>query len=422
MTSVLKRGPKKGKSQENPTEKKWLHSPDALQQGSVVYSVKLFGSTEVAQAKGTEIVREAIKKVRFANHIKKSEVGVKGSKLKKVEIKISIDNIKVEDIKTKEELFCYPLHRISYCADDKRDKKVFAFIAKDSGMPLHLCYVFECEKMAEELTLTVGQAFDLAYRRFLEKKSNNQETTKKLSEMEERIKTAEEEKEALKQKIAKLELAAGQGTPTSNGNTEVSRGQSITDEFDLLGGFGGLSTTSGSPTQNSAPQDETSQEMSFDPFAQNPSPQPAQKRTPSESSAPLSPDFNEFSPQPLLFEAPVSRPTPKGPIPQALPPPPTKQSVKAANRSKQGGGVLPNVASPTQPTSPASPTSPVSLPSPSHELLQIGNSNAYNGGNPFSIGVNGTDPSEHVFDPLALKNSYLGSGKEINQNSIKAGF
>lgn len=38
---------------------------------------------------------------QFANHIKKSEVGVKGSKLKKVEIKISIDNIKVEDIKTK---------------------------------------------------------------------------------------------------------------------------------------------------------------------------------------------------------------------------------------------------------------------------------------------------------------------------------
>ena len=87
---------------------------------------------------------------------------------------------------------------------------------------------------AEELTLTVGQAFDLAYRRFLEKKSNNQETTKKLSEMEERIKTAEEEKEALKQKIAKLELATGQGTPTSNGNTEVSYGAltwQISDKF-----------------------------------------------------------------------------------------------------------------------------------------------------------------------------------------------
>ena len=38
---------------------------------------------------------------QFANHIKKSESGVKGSKLKKVEIKISIHNIKVEDAKMK---------------------------------------------------------------------------------------------------------------------------------------------------------------------------------------------------------------------------------------------------------------------------------------------------------------------------------
>ena len=50
--------------------------------------------------------------------------------------------------------------------------------------------------------------------------------------MEERIKTAEEEKEALKQKIAKLELAAGQGTPTSNGNTEVSHGAISWQIFD----------------------------------------------------------------------------------------------------------------------------------------------------------------------------------------------
>ena len=50
--------------------------------------------------------------------------------------------------------------------------------------------------------------------------------------MEERIKTAEEEKEALKQKIAKLELAAGQGTLTSNGNTEVSHGAITLQIFD----------------------------------------------------------------------------------------------------------------------------------------------------------------------------------------------
>ena len=80
---------------------------------------------------------------------------------------------------------------------------------------------------AEELTLTVGQAFDLAYRRFLERKAVNQNSNKKLTEMEEKIKTAEEEKEALKQKIAELEIAAKQGPPSSNGSNEVNSKLSI---------------------------------------------------------------------------------------------------------------------------------------------------------------------------------------------------
>ena len=82
---------------------------------------------------------------------------------------------------------------------------------------------FNFKLKAEELTLTVGQAFDLAYRRFLEKKALNDNSKKKLNEMEEKIKTAEEEKEALKQKIAELEIAASQdsGPPSSNGSNEV---------------------------------------------------------------------------------------------------------------------------------------------------------------------------------------------------------
>lgn len=84
---------------------------------------------------------------------------------------------------------------------------------------------------AEELTLTVGQAFDLAYRRFLEKKAVNQNSNKKLTEMEEKIKTAEEEKEALKQKIAELEVASRQGPPSSNGSNEVNLVRTISFAF-----------------------------------------------------------------------------------------------------------------------------------------------------------------------------------------------
>lgn len=117
-------------------------------------------------------------------------------------------------------------------------------------------------------------------------------------------------------------------------------------------------------TPNSPPQDSPSQEITFDPFAKISAEPPSPDQQQTEATVPpTSPDFNEFSPQPMI--APVPRPTPKGVVPQALPPPPTKQSVKAANRKKLSSGSLPLVQSPT------SVTSPPSLPSPSNGNLLL---------------------------------------------------
>ncbi|VDM83891.1 unnamed protein product [Strongylus vulgaris] len=59
----------------------------------------------------------------------------------------------------------YPLQKISFCADDKQDKRIFSFITKSEADPLrHECFVFLSDKMAEQITLTVGEAFDLAYK------------------------------------------------------------------------------------------------------------------------------------------------------------------------------------------------------------------------------------------------------------------
>lgn len=408
MAAIIRKASKKGKPQGNPTEKKWLHPTEALQQGSVVYSVKLLGLTEVPQAKGTEIVREAIKKVRFANHIKKSEAGLKASKLRKVEIKISIDNIKIEDSKTKEQIHFYPLHRISYCADDKRDKKLFAFIAKDTGMPQHNCFVFECEKMAEELTLTVGQAFDLAYRRFLEKKTAAPDSQKKLTEMEEKIKMAEEEKEALRRKIAQLELASERKETHSNGTSETNQTPSDQNQIDLLGLFGEFAVTPASQPQTLVPQATPVQDMTFDPFAGVTAQPPAAMRRQSEEGPPNSPDFNEFLP--LQVEEPVLKPTPKGVIPQALPPPPSKRSVKAANQLK-AAGILPLV---TSPTSPKSQSFPSPLLSPSNEGPETDENALYAtvNKNPVSNGVS----VGNMFDPFASANA------DINQTTIQAGI
>lgn len=40
----------------------------------------------------------------------------------------------------------FPLHQVSYCADDKSDKRMFTFIAREKDQNKHLCFVFDSEK------------------------------------------------------------------------------------------------------------------------------------------------------------------------------------------------------------------------------------------------------------------------------------
>ncbi|XP_052757022.1 cell death protein 6 [Galleria mellonella] len=230
----------RGKANGAPNGRNWIHTPDALVKGHVAYLVKFLGCTQVDQPKGIEVVKDAIKKLQFTQQLKKSETK-DAAKCKKVEITISVDGVAIQvrnfifcflfamlrDYKanfkqififffcntkaiiflsgaknacgetkcTLINLICsflsrsprsnnimyqFPLHRISYCADDKGAKKYFSFIAKggstvngvnghDSSANLekHECFVFISTKLASEITLTIGQAFDLAYRRFL---------------------------------------------------------------------------------------------------------------------------------------------------------------------------------------------------------------------------------------------------------------
>lgn len=181
--------------------REWIHPPDTLQRGHIAYLVKFLGNTEVEQAKGIDVVKEGIRKLKFTSQIKKSE----GTKPPKVELTISIDGVAIQEPKTKRILHQYPLHRISYCADDKAEKKFFSFIAKEADVDKHMCFVFVSDKLAEEITLTIGQAFDLAYRRFLESSGRDLEMRKQLMILQKKIQSLEEENKELKQRLADLQ-------------------------------------------------------------------------------------------------------------------------------------------------------------------------------------------------------------------------
>jgi len=167
-------GSKEKKEKKSKEDKKWLHRPENLTSGHIAYLVKFLGSTEVDQPKGIEVVKDGIRKLKFSQQLKKAE----GAKTPKVELTVSVDGVTIQEPKSKKIQHQYPLNRISYCADDKAEKRFFSFIAKEADSEKHTCFVFVSDKLAEEITLTIGQAFDLAYKRFLSGKGAESETEK----------------------------------------------------------------------------------------------------------------------------------------------------------------------------------------------------------------------------------------------------
>ncbi|CAG5118494.1 unnamed protein product, partial [Candidula unifasciata] len=181
--------------------KQWQHPADALLSGHILYTVKFLGECVVDQPKGTQVVKDAIRKMKFTKHIRRAE----GQKPPKVELTISADAVTILDPKTKLILHQYPLHRISYCADDKSDKRMFTFIAKEASGNQHFCYVFDSEKCAEEITLTIGQAFDLAYKRFLETSASDGDIRKQFALLQKRVQTLQFENDTLRKRVSELE-------------------------------------------------------------------------------------------------------------------------------------------------------------------------------------------------------------------------
>ena len=59
--------------------------------------LQFLGNVEVDKPKGTEVVKDAIRKMKFNKQIKKAE----GQKPPKVELTISVDGVTIQDPKTK---------------------------------------------------------------------------------------------------------------------------------------------------------------------------------------------------------------------------------------------------------------------------------------------------------------------------------
>ncbi|XP_042620428.1 PTB domain-containing engulfment adapter protein 1 isoform X1 [Cyprinus carpio] len=307
-------------------DKSWMHTPEALAKHFIPYNAKFLGNTEVDQPKGTEVVKDAVRKLKFQRHIKKSE----GQKIPKVELQISIYGVKILDPKSKEVQYNCQLHRISFCADDKTDKRIFTFICKDSESNKHLCYVFDSEKCAEEITLTIGQAFDLAYKKFLESGGKDVETRKQIGGLQKRIQDLEAENSELKKQLQVLEeqLMIAQVPPllhinSSNEAYMLQRPSSLFWCHNVTS-FSCLEISSVTLTPMSSPDSNLSAGLLTPPPAK-----PALSKPPSGASVPHPPGSSMSSKTPTdIFDmVPFSPMTPLVPLPASngsAPPPPAR--------------------------------------------------------------------------------------------------
>ncbi|XP_075927691.1 PTB domain-containing engulfment adapter protein 1-like isoform X4 [Petromyzon marinus] len=135
-------------------DKIWIHPPEVLILGSVLYTVKFLGSREVDQPKGSDIVKDAVNKLKFTRHIKKAE----GQKLQKVELHISV----------------------------------------------HIVRIVQQKSKAKEIALTIGQAFEVAYRQYVDSGARDAEFRKQMASLCQRVVNLETENGQLKKQVQEL--------------------------------------------------------------------------------------------------------------------------------------------------------------------------------------------------------------------------
>uniref|UniRef100_A0A914HB66 PID domain-containing protein n=1 Tax=Globodera rostochiensis TaxID=31243 RepID=A0A914HB66_GLORO len=132
--------------------------------------------------------------------IERGKTGHSGAKHRKVVLQISVNCVNVLDAKTRAIIVKHHISRISFCADDQQDKRLFSYIARNE-VGKYQCFVFLSDKMAENITLTVGQAFDLAYEKQVKKRGRELTSQKHELLLRKKIAELEEENRLLKHRV-----------------------------------------------------------------------------------------------------------------------------------------------------------------------------------------------------------------------------
>ncbi|XP_070996031.1 low density lipoprotein receptor adapter protein 1-A-like [Oncorhynchus clarkii lewisi] len=153
--SIAKRSWNSGKHKKLPEN--WTDTRETVVEG-MTFNLRHLGMTLVDQAKGEDLSAAAVKRI-----VATAKAG--GKKPPKVSLKVSPQGIMLYDSLTNQLLDNISIYRISYCTADKLHDKVFAYISQNTLNGTLECHAYLCSKrkVAQAVTLTVAQAFKVAF-------------------------------------------------------------------------------------------------------------------------------------------------------------------------------------------------------------------------------------------------------------------
>uniref|UniRef100_A0A1A8LKM8 Low density lipoprotein receptor adaptor protein 1b n=1 Tax=Nothobranchius pienaari TaxID=704102 RepID=A0A1A8LKM8_9TELE len=146
-----------GSGKHKKLPENWTDTRETLLEG-MVFHLKYLGVTMVEQPKGEELSAAAVKRIVATSK-------ASGKKPQKVTLSVSPRGIILFDSASNQMMENISIYRISYCTADKMHDKVFAYIAQSQHNETLECHAFLCSKrkMAQAVTLTVAQAFRVAF-------------------------------------------------------------------------------------------------------------------------------------------------------------------------------------------------------------------------------------------------------------------
>ncbi|KAM4630868.1 low density lipoprotein receptor adapter protein 1a isoform 2-T2 [Polymixia lowei] len=135
----------------------WTDTRETILEG-MTFNLRHLGMTLVDQPKGEDLSAAAVKRIV-------ATAKASGKKPQKVALKVSPQGIVLYDNLTNKLLENVSIYRISYCTADKLHDKVFAYIAQNTVNGTLECHAYLCSKrkVAQAVTLTVAQAFRVAF-------------------------------------------------------------------------------------------------------------------------------------------------------------------------------------------------------------------------------------------------------------------